>query len=273
MVRESGSYVGRLNYGILTLIPSFVFKCADHVITKAPYQVDYVTENYRTDIGFTVVPTGVDFAVFNPGRVSSNEQSQLGELNLPVTDFENCILYLGKLSQDKGVDNIISLTRQVHANLPSELKILCVGRTRSKEFGDYLAKAANDVSCLYVHDNQIPFRFVPELMYRVSGVILLSEGGHEGTPRVLQESCAIGTPIIASDVDGIRGEFSELEGCLLINRRSPSEFLNAITSIFEGSVSVDRNKAREKFDINNNYSKYRGAYAAAIRKSETEDDR
>lgn len=261
---EADSVVGQINLKILRRLPSFVFGRANHIITKAAYQVDYVQHNYQPDVKFSVIPTGVDFSVFDPEGVASADRRIFERLNLPIDRSNRTIVHLGKLSEDKGVDKLFSLVEAVDSELPANVKVLCVGRTRSEEFERRIRERADALSRVYVHPEQIPFEAVPHLIYEATAMVLLSEANHEGTPRVLQESCAMGTPIIASDVTGIRGAFTELQGAFLIDRDDPDAFRDAIINIIENPIDEDREAVRRRFDIDQNYGRYRDAYETAI---------
>lgn len=106
----------------------------------------------------------------------------------------------------------------------------------------------------------ISFELVIHVLNIADGLILLSEDKTEGAPRVLQESLAMGTPIIASNVCGIKEKFSDIRGAILIDRDSFTEFKDAIDTIGNKEMIVNRDKVREKFDMISNYEKYGEIY-------------
>lgn len=266
-VDNNPSKLGRFNLRIVQVIPSIVFKQADHIITKSEYQVDFILENYETLAEFSVIPTGVDFSTFDPNKYQIQDDDIAESLGFPSCAFCGpTILHLGKLTKNKGIHNLLSFIQESNDYLDPEIRFICVGRTRNEDFKEEILRVEDQIERILVHPNQIPFQLVPQLLKKVDGLILLSEAGHEGTPRVLQESYTMGTPIIASDVTGIKGAFSDLEGAILIDRNDVQEFRDAVRSIAEKDIEVKRTDARENFDIETNYAKYADIYQSAILK-------
>lgn len=264
-LENNPSRLGRINLLLVRAIPSVVFKQADYIIAKSDYQVDYVQDNYETRAKFSVIPTGVDFSTFDPEEQGNQEDDIANSLNLSPEVFSGTtILHLGKLTENKGINELLSLIQQSDDHLEQDIRFICIGRTRNEDSQEEILELEKRIDRLFVLPDQIPFDLVPELLDKVDGIILLSGGGHEGTPRVLQESYAMGTPVIASNVTGIKGAFSDLEGAILIDRTDIQDFQDAVKSIANGDMEVDRSSAREKFDMETNYAKYAEIYRSAI---------
>ena len=89
------------------------------------------------------------------------------------------------------------------------------------------------------------------------GILLLLSSYHEGLNRSLMEGCALGKPIIASDIPGCRETVREGENGYLV----PPKDVNALTDAMlrylslsdekKESMSINsRRLAEERFDIN-----------------------
>jgi len=263
MAVETGGLVPRVNYRIVSSIPRFVLPRVDAVVTKAAYQQEYLMGQFGIDVPIETIPTGVDFEVFDP------EQIECGPIIDEVLDGRDrpayTILHLGNLTEKKGLDRLVSLVEKSRQDLPEGLVFLTVGRFKTLAFEEQIRDRCDDlVDRIHLHPTPIPFDRVPELLACVEGVVLLSDSAHEGTPRVLQEACAMERPIIASDVAGIHEEFSGLSGCYLIDRFNEQDFREAVYEIIGGDLEMNRTEFQDRFDIHNNYAKYVDIYTTAI---------
>lgn len=252
------------SYHILRTMTNFVLGNADHVMTKAEYQVEFIRETFGVDPGFTTVPTGVDFDVFDPSKTHTEHITDI--LNLAdesLAKDDNVILYLAKLLPEKGPDKILQLAEQADERLPTNIKFVFVGEFRDLTFERQFRELQSHVSdrtVLYPH--RVPFEDVPALLDSADAVVLLSEAGSEGVPRILQESCAMGTPIVASNVTGIAGEFADLPGCYLIDRDDPHAFSSSVNQAVSDPPEMPREPFADRFDIHKNYARYAEVYEA-----------
>lgn len=252
------------NYHILRGITSFVLTSADHVVTKAAYQVDFVRKTFGVNPGFTTAPTGVDFEVFDPSKTADTE-SMTELVDMPDEDLaadDNVVLYLAKLLPEKGPDKVLQLVNAAGDELPANVKFAFVGEFRDttfeRQFRELQRKVANRV---VLYPDRVSFEDVPDLLRVADAVILLSEPGTEGVPRILQESCAMQTPIIASDVTGIAEAFEDLPGCYLVDRNDPQDFTRAVTQATTNPPEMPRNLFADQFDMHRNYARYAAVYA------------
>jgi glycosyltransferase involved in cell wall biosynthesis len=111
-----------------------------------------------------------------------------------------------------------------------------------------------------LYPDRVPFESVPRLLDSADAVILLSKPGSEGVPRILQEACAMETPIIGSNVTGIAGAFNDLPGCYLIDRDDPLEFTSAVDQAVTDPPEMPRELFADRFDMYKNYEKYAEIY-------------
>lgn len=243
---------------ILYYIRWVSFKRTSHVIVKSEHQIDYLIDRYsypRPQI--TAIPTGVDFEQFHPERV--DESDILIDIHPTLKTRDRIVLYLGRVSQSKGVDQM--LTNIADAQFDAGIHFLFVGEYENEAFRTNVEELVSKYELeeqLTIHSEWIPLDRVPELLYSVDVLCLLSEPGVEGVPRVLQEACAMETPIVAADVPGISEAFEDLEGCYLIDRENELHFRAAILESFE--ASPDRRQCRNQFDIERNYERYLEIY-------------
>lgn len=268
-MKEKGTLVAQVNYRILTVLSGWVLGHADHVVTKSAYQVEFVRGTLGIDTDFSTIPTGVDFDMFDPDTVDSKAISEL----LPAEEYSlppdpTVILYLSKMIPEKGPDVLLELVEKTDQKLPEDVVFVFVGEFRNDEFEtriENLRRRIPDRVVMYPH--RVPFDDVPKFIKTAEGMMLFSAPKHEGVPRILQESCAMQTPIIASSVTGIAGAFGDLPGCYLIARDDAEGFQSAVQEIEKNPPEMDRAVFREHFDIYQNYEKYANIYESVVEKS------
>lgn len=139
-------------------------------------------------------------------------------------------LYVGRLSEEKGVETIIHVAKQ----LP-DLSFKIAGRGPQMEYLHRLALDAPNVEFL-------GFRNAEELqtLYRGACAILLPSRVHEVFPLVTLEAMAHGTPVIASDVGGISEVVEDRISGFLV---APTDFHGWVEAVLR--VAYDRNLARQ----------------------------
>jgi glycosyltransferase involved in cell wall biosynthesis len=240
----------------------FVLANADHVVTKAEYQVEFVRETFAVSPDFTTVPTGVDFNDFNPTKAYSEHITEV--LNISdesLTEDNDVVLYLAKLLPKKGPDQVLRLVNQADDRLPPDIKFVFVGEFRDASFEQEFHELQHAVSeRTLLFSQRVSFNDVSKLLNSADAVVLLSKSGTEGVPRILQESCAMQTPLVASNVTGIAGAFDDLPGCYLINRDDPQEFTSAVSQAVIDSPQMPRGLFADRFDMYKNYAKYAEVY-------------
>jgi glycosyltransferase involved in cell wall biosynthesis len=152
-----------------------------------------------------VIPSGVDLVRFNP-HIPSGRLHR--ELKLP----ENTLLLglIGHLSSEKGQSLFIQAVPEILKQV-SEIKVILVGEgpLRSALQGQISALGLNQVVFL------LGFRSdIPEILADLD--ILLSTSFSEGSPGIVKEAMAMGKPVIALNVGGVRELITDgVEGLLI----------------------------------------------------------
>lgn len=253
----------KLEYRILTLLSGWVIHSSDHIITKSKYQVDFIQEHFHINVGFTTIPTGVNFTKFDPEAVSDQDvlQKIADDVDRSIPTNTTNILYLSKLIPRKGPDKIIQLVHRIDEELPDDIVFFLIGEPREATFEAKLRESQENIrDRIIIFPNHVSFDRAPALIASSDAVILYSEPNYEGVPRILQEACAMQTPIIAADVSGISEAFRGLPGCYLLDRDDPDELCEVLKTIATDPPTMDRDVFREKFDIYHNYGQYAEVY-------------
>ncbi len=154
----------------------------------------------------TVLPTGIHLDKFNninPEKVDKiKEEFKIGS--------EKIILYVGMLTERKGIDKVIEISTRL-LNEGQNIKTILVGDAH----GENVFK--KNVSGKYAE--KIIFaggrKEIPEFMKLAHVLLLPSEG--EGLPGVVMEAMAAGLPVVATEEGCTPDLIDERSGGFLVN--------------------------------------------------------
>lgn len=175
----------------------------------------------------TVVPPGVDRAVFHPG---GNDDPADGDL-LPPGDGP-LLLFVGRLQRHKGVDVAVRTYAAVRRRAPS-VRLLVVGGASGAAAGRLDAESLRAL----VDDPaaRAAMRVVPaQPQHRLAGLyrsarLLLAPSRSETFGLAALESQACGTPVVAAAVSGL--ETVVRGGGALVRGHRPAEHSRAVLDL------------------------------------------
>jgi len=190
------------------------------IITVGPYVKEQLTPIFPQQKKIHLIPNGINTDLFLP---LSSETRILLKQKWGVSDKRNVLLFVGRLVRQKNPALAIRLLRQIPGDL------LIVGDGIQREYLKILARflgVEKRVRFLGLLSTQ-------ELIecYNIADVMILPSF-FEGLPFVLLEALACGTPVVASDIPGVREVLKEIEGILVpFNENYGKNFAAGITKI------------------------------------------
>lgn len=210
------------------------------IITVGPYVKEQLASIFPQPEKIHLIPNGIDTDLFRP---LPSETRVLLKQKWGVSDKRNVLLFVGRLVRQKNPALAIRLLRQIPGDL------LIVGDGIQREYLKILARflgVQNHVRFLGLLSTQ-------ELIecYNIADVMLLPSF-FEGLPFVLLEALACGTPVVASDIPGVKEVLKGNEGILVsLNGNYGKNFAAEITKIinnpnFKKTLSVSGRKLIEK---------------------------
>jgi glycosyltransferase involved in cell wall biosynthesis len=184
----------------------------------------------------SVVRNGVDLARFEPVD-RAEARRRLGLTDGPI------VMSIGNLVQEKGHDLVIDAL----ARLP-QVQGLVVGAGPERE---RLAKR------IEAHGLAARVRLVPEQpqselkwLYGACDAVVLAST-REGTPNVLLEAMACGTPVVAMAVGGVPEIVTEPAAGRVVATRTPEALATAIANLLGAPRAAAQTRAfAERFDWN-----------------------
>ncbi|HVA27270.1 MAG TPA: glycosyltransferase [Candidatus Baltobacteraceae bacterium] len=167
------------------------------IVTLSRSHIGTFERRYGVDCTVHVVPGGVDTELFRPG----DRDVALTQLELDVS--RKWIGYVGRLTKEKGIDDLIHAFALVHMLTPdSGLFVVGGARTRSR-IAD-LARLASDLGIAEAVTflGPIPNARVAAAFQGADVIAVPSH--YEAFGLVALEARATGTPVVASDVGGLK---------------------------------------------------------------------
>ena len=192
-------------------------------ILKSSRTIIVLNNNYKTLVNrkyhilenITIIPNGINKEFFIDKRITSSRYTNL--------------LFVGRLSIEKNVSKLVEAVSLLESRVV--LDIVGDGEKRKEIEKLILDKKLKNV---ILHGKKIGKDLIK--FYKNADIFLLASD-YEGLPLVLLEAMASGTPIIASDVIGIR----ELVGKtgILVNPSTPENFARTIDNLIEDKILIN----------------------------------
>lgn len=167
---------------------------------------------------YDIIPNGVDLEHFTPD-VAPIERFRDGKIN---------ILFVGRLEKRKGLDHLLKAYRQVKAEVP-ESRLIVVGpgtRLRKKYEKHVRRSGLKDVVFVgYTSYDELP-RY-----YKTADIFCTPATGRESFGIVLLEAMAVGTPVVATNIDGYAGVMTQGKEGLMVPPKDDTELARALLSL------------------------------------------
>lgn len=181
----------------------------------------------------------------------------------PVQNYEiPVVLFVGRLSQGKGIFDLLEATDRLQQEVKYRLFIAGEGPLREELDAQIESRGLSDVVEILGYRDDIP-----ALM--ASADILALPSYREGTPRVITEALASGTPVVSTKIAGIPEQVSDGETGFLIQPGDVTTLADHLQSLLvdkELRESMGNRAATSvsKFSIGDAQTAYRELYQGLI---------
>ncbi len=240
------------------LVEAYCLRRAHSIIAISEHvRRGYVREYPWLEGRMHLLPTPVDRGMFKP-QDAAEARASLG-----LGSTEKVVLYVGRLAKQKDVPLLVQAFAIVEQQLPTASLLICgsgpelpVIQKAIREYG------VKNVSFL----NERPFAEMPQLM-SAADVFALSSV-FEGSPSVLREALACGTPVVGPAVGDLPAVISNPQvGC--VTDRTPEALARGIleTLALERDQSAEAcRRASADFDHTAAMQEIMGIYGQASRR-------
>jgi len=182
---------------------------------------------------------------------------------LPWANREPAVIYAGRLSAEKGVDDLLHAWIRWGASAP-ELRILGDGEIRSQ------------LESIARQNPDIPIRFLGQLSgeeahnhIATAQLLVLPSRCYEGFPMVIREAFAFGTPVAVSDLGPLPTIVSHGENGVVFRAGDPQSLLREVQALWDSpdtrsALAVGaRNTYESKYTEEVNYQQLMDIYEQA----------
>lgn len=198
-----------------------VIACSDAILASCVAEADQLVRLYGADPGrVEIVAPGVDHAFFSPG-VRAGARSALRHLDLGDGPI---LLFVGRIQPLKGLDVAV---RALAALDRPDATLVVVGGASGPEGSAEVERIDKLIAGLGLADQ---IRFVAPVphhllstYYRAADVCLVPSRS-ESFGLVALEAAACGTPVVASNVGGLRTLVEHERTGFLVEGRDPADF-------------------------------------------------
>ncbi len=232
--KKRQSIIGRL----IIRLQDLIIKWSDTVIAPTSYLKNYALRCGVKNERIFVIPNGVNLKMFNK-EAKSNLKAKFG------FEKKEVCLYFGRFDEWAGTSTLREVGVILEQKRP-DTKFLLVGEgNRDSKFPD------NTVLI-----SQVPHDQVPEVV-SVADVVLVpfpeNEVSHAASPLKLFEAMAVGKPIVASRVSGIREVVKDGYDALLVDPSKPEEWVKALEVVLDSKelqakLSANAQERVKKYD-------------------------
>lgn len=197
---------------------TWTLKKADRVVSLSTAMKNEIIKLGIPQDKIRVVPNGVDESLFYPA------DKLLSRRKAGLSMEKRIILYVGRLSSEKGVNHLIDAASRIRNKEP-EILLLIIGA------GGLLNNLMSQAKDLGMEGNVLflgekPHSDIPVYLNAVELLILPSLC--EGCPNVVLEALACGTPVIASNVGGVPEIITSEDLGMLVSPADPHALADAV---------------------------------------------
>lgn len=179
----------------------------------------------------------------------------------------NNLLYVGRLSKEKGVEYLLKAMIGITKKIPT-VHLNITGSGPEKKNLEELVKQLKLKNVSFI--GQIPNKEI-EQYYRMSNLIIVPSICEEVFPLVGIEAMSVGRPVIGSRVGGIPEWLDDGKTGFLVNPGNSAQIAEKVIQLFSNRKLMEKmgengRKKAEKFDINNHIREIEKVYQEVIDK-------
>ena len=222
------------------------------------------TKKFYSDIKGIVIPNGINVEKFYPS--DTLRKSTRNELDM---NDEFILLYLGRVTYNKGIHELLEAFFEVKRTNKKNMKLLIVGPIPDDEKHTFFNKCKTldiEKQVIYIGSQLDTHKY-----YCASDIFIFPSWGYEGMSRALLEAMACGLPTIANAVTGVSEVIEDGINGLLVEPRNVADLVRKINwciSHTEESKKLGlaaRKTVREKFGLDLMVERYIHVYNRLVK--------
>jgi D-inositol-3-phosphate glycosyltransferase len=235
------------------LVEKDILEQSDCVVATSPQEMQHLRSLVSTQGTIEIIPCGTDTSNFK--RISRSQAR--GKLAISLRD--QVILYVGRFDPRKGIETLVRAVAKLRSEDPeAPIRLMIVGgsepgqsdgleRLRIEGIVEELGIQDCTVFAGRVGHDQLP------LFYTAADVCVIPSH-YEPFGLVAIEAMACGTPVVASDVGGLKFTVIPEETGLLVPPEDVDGFAGAIDRLLSNSVWTQKVRRKAALRVQENFS-------------------
>lgn len=191
---------------------------------------------------------GVDTYRFNKNCISTIEKKQLRK-SLSISDNSKVIIFVGRISEEKGVIELISAFLRI-VDLNYDIDLILVG-PRDQDCG---VNSSIDINSVLTNPkiHYIGYTQCPEKYLSISDIFCLPSY-REGFGTVVIEAAAMGLPTVGTKINGLIDAIEDGVSGILVRPRDVSALLQALKRLLDNPSELNRMGIEAKYRCQKNF--------------------
>lgn len=221
---------------VFRTICSFILRNSDQITANSNYTKDTLLSiDSKVEDKVEIIPMGVDTSIFNPIYEK-----------IPIKhEINHLILSVGRLVEQKGIKYLIMSMKYVIKEFTNCKLLVCGSGSESvnlKNLTNELELNNNVIFTGHIKHEELPIYYTSADIF-VMPSIETHQGENEGLGIVILEAMACGTPVIGSNVGGIKDIIKDNKNGFLIKPKNPEDIANKIIKLLQDE------KLKQKFSM------------------------
>jgi glycosyltransferase involved in cell wall biosynthesis len=238
--------------GIWELLINQALKSSKLVIVTTPRLKEIVIARGVRPENVIISPNYVDEELFSP-----NADGKWVRRKLSIPSHEKVIIYMGRLSYEKGVNVLVKAFSIIQNNVYNA-KLVIVGDGPEKD------KLKEDCQKLKIQEKVIFIKPVPHILvpnFLAASDIVVLPSYSEGHPKFLIEAMIMGKPIVATNVPGINDVVTHFKEAVLVEAGDANALAKAIELLLKDekfAYNLAYNARKKALEIYSKSSVFKG---------------
>jgi D-inositol-3-phosphate glycosyltransferase len=228
-----------------------ILERANCVVATSPQEKDYLRQLVSPEGNIEIIPCGTDTDNFH--LMSKTEARD----KLGLERREKIVLYVGRFDPRKGIETLVRSCARLKSNYGKSFKLAIVGGSSSDRVdGEERARIETIVRDLDLTEQtlfigQVGHDLLP--LYYAAADVCVIPSHYEPFGLVAIEAMACGTPVVASDVGGLRFTVLPEETGLLVPPKNVDAFATAIQKILSDELWARKLRIKASVNVNQRF--------------------
>lgn len=229
---------------IRSAVYRWMFRSCRRALVNSHRGAAFAQAKFRVPPGrIAVVPNGIDFARLKARSLETDLRRELG-----ISPSASVVAYVGKRSTVKNIPRFLATWRAVSEHAPDTHAVLVGGGLGPGDRDELLGGCPRERTHFLGPRDDVPS------VIAGSDVLVLTSNS-EGSPNVVLEALAVGTPVVSTDVGDVRRMVEHGRTGFVEEDGSPENLARAVSRVldqratFREAIESDRGRLEREYSL------------------------